>query len=101
MKLRNVFEPKRWEWTRLGNEEHHDLYSSPNIRVIKSRIMRWAKHIAQMGRMEVHRVFRWGNLRKRDYLEDLSINGWIILKFIFKKWNGEQWSELTWLRIDS
>jgi len=35
----------------------------------------------------VHTGFRCGNLRERDYLEDLSIDGRIILKLIFKKWD--------------
>ena len=52
--LRRVFGPKRdkvtGEWTKLHNEEFSDLYSLTNIvRVVKSRRMRWAGHVARMG----------------------------------------------------
>ena len=44
---------------------------SPNIvRVIRSTRMRWAGHVARMGRGEMRTGFWWGNLRERDYLED-------------------------------
>ena len=50
--LRRRFRPKRdenGEWRRLHNEELHSLYRSPNkIRVIKSRRLRWAGHVARM-----------------------------------------------------
>jgi len=61
MVLRRIFGPRRDEVTgelrSLHNEELNDLYSSPNIvRVIKSRRMRWARHVARMGEeMGVHR----------------------------------------------
>jgi hypothetical protein len=63
--LRRIFRPKRdevtGEWRKLHNE---DLYSSHNIvRVIKSRTMTWAGHVARMGeRRGVYRVLV-GNLR--------------------------------------
>ena len=47
-----IFGPRKdenLEWRRLRNEEFHSLYRSPNIvRVIKSRILKWAGHVARM-----------------------------------------------------
>jgi hypothetical protein len=53
--LRRMFGPKRDEvtggWRKLHNEELHNLYSSPSIiRVIKPRRIRWAEHVARMGK---------------------------------------------------
>jgi hypothetical protein len=76
--LRRISGPKREEdgsWRKLHNDELHSLYSSPNIiRVIKSRRMKWAGHVARMGegrsvyrvlvgRFEVKRLL--GRLRHR------------------------------------
>jgi hypothetical protein len=60
--LRKVFGPKKdevqGEWRRLHIKEIYDLYFPPNVMwVIKSRIMRWAEHVAHMGdRIRLYRV---------------------------------------------
>jgi hypothetical protein len=98
--LRKIFGPKREEdgsWRKLHNDELHSLYSSPNIiRVIKSRRMRWAGHVACMGEGRgVYRVLvgrlegkrplgrpkrRWDDNIKVD-LREIGIDGvnWIQL----------------------
>jgi hypothetical protein len=52
--LRRIFGLERdevtGEWKKLKNKELHDLYSLPSIiRIIKSKRMRWAGHVARMG----------------------------------------------------
>ena len=68
--LRRIFGPRKdevtGEWRRSHNEELNDLYSSPNIlRVIKSRRMRWAGHVARMGEERGCMGSWWGNRRDR------------------------------------
>jgi hypothetical protein len=84
-------------WRKLHNDELHSLYSSPNVvRVIKSRRMRWAGHVACMGEGRgVYRVLvgkpegkrplgrhrrRWENNIKMD-LREMGVDGanWIQL----------------------
>jgi hypothetical protein len=96
---RRIFGPKKDEvtgkWRKLHNEELNDLYTSPSIvRVIKSRRMRWAGHLACMGeRRGIYRVLV-GNLRERDNLRDPSLDGRLILRWIFRKWNVEYMDQI-------
>jgi hypothetical protein len=43
-------------------------------------------------------IFRWGNLRKRDHVEDQGVDGRIFL-LIFRKLDGKAWTVLIWLKI--
>jgi len=99
--LRKVFGPKRdeviGEWRKLHNEELTDLYSLPNIvRVVKSRRMRWAGHVARMGEGKgVHRVLvgkpegkrPLGRLRRR-WEDNIKMDIWEV-------GGGGDWMELA------
>jgi hypothetical protein len=81
--LRRIFGPK-WEedgsWRKLHNDELHSLYSSPNIvRMIKSRRMRWAGHVACMGEGRGFCRVLVGGPRGRDHRGDLGVGGRITL----------------------
>jgi hypothetical protein len=109
--LRRVFGPKRdevtWEWRKLHNEELSDLYSLPKIvRVVKSRIMRLAGHVARMGEgRDVHRVLVGKSEGKRPL--GRPRRRWrIILRWIFRMWEGVVGLELaqdreSWLALVS
>jgi len=66
--------------------------------VVKSRRMRWAGRVALMG--EGCTGFWCGNLRERDQWGDLDADGRIILRWIFRKWEGLVGTVWSWLRIE-
>ena len=105
MVLRRIFGPRRdevaEEWRRLHNEDLYDLYCSPNIvRVIKSRRMRWAGHVAPTGEERgVYRILVGENRRERFHWGDLGVDGWIILGWISRRWDVGIWTGLGWPRI--
>jgi hypothetical protein len=80
-----IFGPKREEdglWRKLHDDELHNLYPSSNIfMVIKARRLRWAGHVAHMGKGEVFTGFRLGGPKVRDHWEDLGVVGRITLKW--------------------
>jgi hypothetical protein len=95
-------------WRKLHNEELHNLYSSPNIiRMIKSRRMRWAGHVARMGeRRNAYRILvgkperrrplgrprcRWVDNIKMD-LRDI---GWDDVDWVDLAQDRDQWRALV------
>jgi len=52
-----------------------------------------------MGRGKLYTGFWWGSLRERDNLEHPGVDGRIILRWIFRKWDVLVWTGLRWLRI--
>jgi hypothetical protein len=73
------------DWRKLHNDELHNLYSSPSvIRVMKSRRMKWAEHVARMGRRGMHTGYWWESQKERDHKEDQDVSSWIILQWILE-----------------
>jgi hypothetical protein len=109
--LRRIFGPNSdevtGEWRKLHNEELRILYSSPNIRQIKSRRMRWAGHVARMGEeRNVYRVFmgkpegkrplgrprhRWDDGIRMDHREI----GWGSVDWIQLAQDRDRWQALV------
>jgi hypothetical protein len=84
------------------NKELNDLYSSPTIvRVTKSRRMRWAGHVAHVGREEAYTGFWWEILRETDHLLHPGVDGRIKLIWIFRKCDVGVLTGFSWLRIET
>ena len=99
-----IFGPKRdevtGEWRKLHNEELNDLYCSPNIvRVIISRKMRWAGHIARMGeRRDVYGILVGKHEGKKPF--ERPRRRWEDnIKMDLKRVGRRTWAGLIWLRI--
>jgi hypothetical protein len=107
-----IFGPKGNEvtggWDKLHNDVLHDLYSSTNtIRMVKSRGMRWAWHVARMGeKMNTYRILvgksegkrplRRPRLRWVDNIKiDLREIGWECMHWIALAQNRDQWRALV------
>jgi len=97
--LRRIFGSKRGEvtgeWRKLHNEERNGLYCSPNIfRVIKSRIIGWAGHVARtVERRGVYRVL----VGKPDGKRPLGRAGHRWEEHL-QEWGSGAWTGLLWLR---
>jgi hypothetical protein len=100
--LRTIFGPKRDEvtggWKKLHNEELRDLYSSPSIvRIIKSKRMRWAGHVARMAeKRNAYRLLvgkpegkRPQGRPRRRWVDNIKVN---LLEI---GWSGVDWIGLT------
>jgi hypothetical protein len=98
MALRSMFGPRRdeviREWRKLHNEElQHDLYSSPSIiRIMKSKRMKWAGHLARMGEK---RPLGRPSRRWLDIRMDLVEVGWGDVDSIGLAQDRDRWGELV------
>jgi hypothetical protein len=57
--------------------------------------------VARKGREEVCTGFWWGGLREREHWGDPDVDGRIILRWIFWKWDVELWAGSSWLRTET
>jgi len=66
---------------------------------MKRRKMRWEGHVARLGeRRGVYKV-SVGRPKGRGHWGDPGVDGRIILRWIFRKWDVEIWTESSWFRI--
>jgi hypothetical protein len=114
--LRKIFGLKREVivgWRKVNNEEPHNLYSSPSIiRIIKSRRMKWAGHVARMwarrnayrtlvGKPEGRRPLGRTNCRWVDNIKmNLRETGWDGMDWIDLAQDKDQWRALVSMAIN-
>jgi hypothetical protein len=97
--LRRMFQPKRNEviagGRKLHNVELHNLYPSPStIGMMKTRRMRWAGHVAQMGRSGMHIGYWWQSQKEK---KTLGRYGWAdSIKMDLRE---IAWSDMDWIAL--
>jgi hypothetical protein len=80
-------------WRELHNEELRDLYSSPSIiRMMKSRRISRAEHVARIREKRNTYKLLWESQRERDHQEDQDVGGWII------SWR-DIWRGIDWISL--
>jgi hypothetical protein len=85
------------EWRKLQNEELHNLYSSPGIiRQVKSRRMRWAGHVARMGKERKCTRLWWESLTEREHSEEQGVGGKFGSEWVLEKLAG---GCVDWIRL--
>ena len=90
-------EQRSFQWPLTTKFHQNSVMCWNSVQVIKSRRMTWAGHVARMG--EAYTGFWWGNLRERDHWGNPGVDGRIILRWIFTKWDVGVWTGSSWLRV--
>ena len=76
----------------------HSTYTHRIYLINRQEWYRWGMQRV-WGRRETYTGFRWGNLTETDHLGKPGVDGRIILKWIFKKWDVGVWTGSSWFRI--
>jgi hypothetical protein len=88
------------DWRKLHNKELHNMYTSPNIiRMIKSRRMRWAGHVARMGKTGMHIGYRWESLKegrpRHRWVDNIKIDRRDGMDLVHLSQDRDQWRVLV------
>jgi len=65
-----------------------------NILSFVGEVLRWAGHVARMGEEKGCTGSCWGNRREGDHWGDLGVDGWIMLRWLSRRWDVV--CELDW-----